>query len=201
MKIKQVIKAIFTIILIILQLLSFGFFSYSLFLYKGVETFYRIYGIIILLYLFILMSYLLLKSVRKKKVLGFIISIIVTIIIISIECGGYYYLTKIYKSIDSYSENTNEYFSSLVTYDKNLKDYKELKGKTIGIVSDKNDIEGYILPNELIKELKLTDNNKIKEFDSTIELLYALKNKEIDAAFFSRNFADMFYSLEGYENI
>ena len=201
MKIKQVIKAIFTIILIILQLLSFGFFSYSLFLYKGVETFYRIYGIIILLYLFILMSYLLLKSVRKKKVLGFIISIIVTIIIISIECGGYYYLTKIYKSIDSYSENTNEYFSSLVTYNKNLKDYKELKDKTIGIVSDKNDIEGYILPNELIKELKLTDNNKIKEFDSTIELLYALKNKEIDAAFFSRNFADMFYSLEGYENI
>ena len=73
--------------------------------------------------------------------LGFIISIIITIIIISIECGGYYYLTKIYKSIDSYSENTNEYFSSLVTYDKNLKDYKELKGKTIGIVSDKNDIE------------------------------------------------------------
>lgn len=34
-----------------------------------------------------------------------------------------------------------------------------------------------------------------------MELLYALKNKEVDAAFFSSNYADMFYSLDGYENI
>lgn len=200
MKKRQTIKAIITVLIIVLHLASFGFFSYSLFLYKGVETFYRIYGIIILFYLFLFTSYLLLKNVKRKPI-RYILSIIFIIIIMLIEGAGYYYLTKIYTSIDSYSEQTNEYFSSLVTYNTTLKDYKDLKGQKIGIVSDKDDIEGYILPNEIIEKLKLKEKNTIVEYDSTIELLYALKNGEIGAAFFSRNYVDMFYSLEGYEHI
>lgn len=200
MKKRQTIKAIITILLILLHLASLGFFSYSLFLYKGVETFYRIYGIVILSYLFLFTSYLLLKNV-KKNTIRYILSIIFVILIMLIEGAGYYYLTRIYTSIDSYSEQTNEYFSSLVTYNTKLKDYKSLKNSKIGIVSDKTDIEGYILPHEIIEKLKLDKNNTIIEYDSTIELLYALKNGEIEAAFFSRNYADMFYSVEGYENI
>ena len=201
MKSKKLIKAIITILLLIIQIISFGFFSYSLYLYKGVETFYRYYGILILLYLLIFITYILLRSIKKKRLTGFIIAAIFAILIIGIEGAGYYYLTKIYKSIDAYSENENEYFTSLVTYDKTYKDYKSLKDKKIGIVNDTNDIEGNILPNEVIKDLKLEENNEIKKYDSTMELLYALKNKEIDAAFFSRNYVDMFYSLEGYEDI
>lgn len=198
---KKALKALITIFLLIVQIISFIFFTYSLILYKGVETFYRIYGIIILLYLLFLMSYLLLRGIKKRNVLGFIISVIITLLIIGIEGFGYYYLTKIYNSINSYSENENEYFTSLVTYNKSFNDYKSLSNKKIGIVNDKNDIEGNILPNEVIKNLKLNETNEIKQYDSTIELLYSLKNKEIDAAFFSRNYIDMFYSLEGYENI
>jgi len=201
MKFKRILKIVIAIIVAIVQLLGFGFFSYSLFLYSGVETFYRIYGIIILFYLLLFILYLLIKNAKKKRIIGFVITLIISLIIISVECAGYYYLTKIYKSIDSYSENTNEYFSSLVTYNLKLNDYKDLKDNKIGIISDKNDIEGYILPKELIEELKLAENNKIIEYDSTIELLYALKNNEVDAAFFSRNYVDMFYSLEGYEKI
>ena len=201
MKAKKLIKSFITLILLILQLVSFGFFSYSLYLYEGVETFYRIYGVIILFYLFLLMSYLLLRSIKKKRYTGFVVSVIITLLIIGVEFGGYYYLTKIYKSINSYSENENEYFTSLVTYDKNLKDYKSLVNKNIGIVSDSSDIEGNVLPNEVINELKLNEKNEIKKYDSTMELLYALKNKNIDAAFFSRNYVDMFYTMEGYEDI
>lgn len=198
---KKLFKAIIVIILLILQLISFSFFTYSLVLYKDVETFYRIYGIIILFYLLLLMSYLLLRSIKKKKITGFILSIIITLIIIGGEAIGYYYLTKIYDSINAYSAKENEYFTSLVTYNKKLNSYKDLKDNKIGIVDDKNDIEGYILPNDVIKELKLDSNNEIKKYDSTIELLYSLKSNEIDAAFFSRNYIDMFYSLEGYEDI
>lgn len=201
MKKRKIFKAFITILLLIIQIISFGFFSYSLFLYKGVETFYRLYGIIILLYLLILMSYLLLRSIKKKGLTGFTVAMIITIIIIGVEFGGYYYLTKIYNSINSYSENENEYFTSLVTYNKELKDYKSLKNMKIGIVTDTTDIEGNILPNEVIVELKLNENNEIKKYDSTMELLYALKNKEVTAAFFSRNYIDMFSSLEGYEDI
>ena len=201
MKAKKLFKGFITILLFVVQLISFCFFSYSLFLYKGVEDFYRYYGILILFYLLILMTYLLLRGIKKKKATGFVIATIITLIIIGVECSGYYYLHKIYKSIESYSENENEYFSSLVTYNKSLNSYKDLKDKSIGIVNDKNDIEGNILPKDTIAKLKLDENNKIKEYDSTMELLYALKNNEIEAAFFSRNYIDMFYSLEGYEDI
>lgn len=201
MRKRKILKTFVTLLLLLIELISLCFFTYSLVLYKGVETFYRIYGVIILVYFFLFLSYLLLRSIKKKTTRSFIIPAILTVIIIGCEFGGYYYLTKIYKSIDAYSDTTNTYYSSLVTYDKSLNTQKDLRNKKIGIVNDTKDIEGNILPKELIKKYSLDSSNEIKEYDSTIELLHALKNKEIDAAFFSRNYVDMFYSLEGYENI
>lgn len=201
MKKKKILKTFITLLLLLIELVSLCFFTYSLILYEGVETFYRIYGVIILIYFFLFLSYLLLRSIKKKTMKSFIIPAILTIVIIGIEFAGYYYLTKIYKSIDAYSDTKNTYYSSLVTYDKTLNTQKDLRKKTIGIVSDTKDIEGNILPKELIKKYSLDSSNEIKEYDSTIELLHALKSKEIDAAFFSRNYVDMFYSLEGYEDI
>ena len=51
MKKKKLFRALVTILLIILQLLGLGFIIYALVLYKGVETFYRVLGTIILIYL------------------------------------------------------------------------------------------------------------------------------------------------------
>ena len=153
MKSRKLFKAIITIILLLVQIAAFGFFSYSLYLYKGVETFYRYYGILILLYLLIFISYILLRSIKKKGIVGFIFTCLFALLIVGIEGTGYYYLTKIYKSIDAYSENENEYFTSLVTYNKELKDYKSLKDNKIGLVNDSSDIEGNILPNEVITNL------------------------------------------------
>ena len=183
----------------ICSLFSIGYLAYSLTLYEGIETFYRIYGTIILIYFFLLLSYLELSSIKKKGFKSFLIPAIISIIFISAELYGSYYLKKIYKSMN-YTDNSNIKYTALVTYDKSLNNEKDLKKKKIGIASDGKE-EGYELPQEKIKELKLEDNNEIKTYNSTIELLYALKNNEIDAAFFSRNYADMFYSLEGYENI
>ncbi len=194
-------KALLSIILILIQLISLGLLGYSLVLYKGVETFYRIYGIITLLYLLVFISYLLLRSIKKKKMKAFTIPLIMCLLISIVQFGGYYYLNKIYKTIDSYSDNKSTASSSLVTYNKKYKTYKDLNKAKIGIITDSSDTEGYVLPNEIISELKLEDNNTIVKYESTMELLYALKNKEIDAAFFSSNYSDMFYSLDGYENI
>ncbi len=194
-------KALLSIILIIIQLISLGLLGYSLVLYKGVETFYRIYGVITLLYLLVFISYLLLRSIKKKKMKSFTIPLIMCLLISIVQFGGYYYLNKIYKTIDSYSDNKTTASSSLVTYNKKYKTYKDLNKAKIGIITDTSDTEGYVLPNEIISELKLEDNNTIVKYESTMELLYALKNEEIDAAFFSSNYTDMFYSLDGYENI
>ena len=111
-------KALLSIILIIVQLISLGFLGYSLVLYKGVETFYRIYGIIVLLYLLIFIGYLLLRSIKKKNKIAFVVPLIMCLMISIVQFGGYYYLNKIYKTIDSYSNTKNIASSSLVTYNK-----------------------------------------------------------------------------------
>ena len=199
-KIKS-IKSYITIIFIVLNVISLCLFSYSLVLYSGIETFYRIFGLLILLYFFILMSYLLIKTKDKSKHKSFIIFSSITVLFIILELIGFYYLTKIYKTIDSYSKNENMYSTSIVTYDFKLNTYKDLTNKKIGMITDTNDITGYTLPLEVIDKYKLKNDNEIIEYDSTISLLYAFKEKEIDAAFFSSNYVDMFSSLEGFENI
>jgi polyisoprenyl-teichoic acid--peptidoglycan teichoic acid transferase len=201
MKKKKLFRALVTILLIVFQLLGLGFIIYALVLYKGVETFYRIFGTIILIYFFLLLSYLLLNSIKKKNTKSFVALIVFTLLIVGIEFTGFYYLNKIYVTLNSYNKDKNMYYSSLVSYDKTLKTYKDLNNNKIGIIEDENDIEGYVLPNEIIENLKLENNNFIIKYNSTMELLHALKNKEIDAAFFSSNYVDMFYTLEGYENI
>lgn len=201
MKKKKLFRALVTILLIILQLLGLSFIIYALILYKGVETFYRVFGTIILIYFFLLLSYLLLNSIKKKNTKSFIILIVFTILIVSIEFTGFYYLNKIYITLNSYNKDENVYYSSLVSYDKTLKTYKDLNNGKIGIIDDVSDIEGYILPSEIINDLKLENNNEIIKYNSTMELLHALKNKDIDAAFFSSNYIDMFYTLDGFESI
>ena len=201
MKRKRIVRIILSVLLILIQLASLVLVGYSIILYKGVETFYRAFGLLILLYFFFFFSYLLLRSIRKKSYAAFFIPMILSLIISAASLTGYYYLNKVYKTIDEYSSTENMYYSSIVTYDKTLKSEKDLVKKKIGIVNDTTDIEGNILPSEVITELKLEKDNTIVKYDSTMELLYALKNNKIDAAFFSRNYVDMFYSLEGFENI
>ena len=135
MRKKKILKTFAIFILLLIELISLCFFTYSLILYEGVETFYRIYGVIILVYLFLFLSYLLLRSIKKKNMKSFVIPAILTIVIIGVEFAGYYYLTKIYKSIDAYSDTKNTYYSSLVTYDKSLKAQKDLSNSLENISS------------------------------------------------------------------
>lgn len=201
MKKGRITKLIIWFIIALIQLSSIILLSYSLTHYKGIETFYRIYVVIILIYLLIFTSYISLTNIKTQKSKSYIISIILSILFSIIAFVGYYYLNNIYKAVNSYSKSENEYFSSLVTYNTKLNDYKDLNKNKIGIIKDTSDIEGNVLPNEIIDNLKLSKNNEIVSYDSTIELLHALKTNKVDAAFFSSNYTDMFYSLEGYENI
>ena len=201
MKKGRITKLIIWFIIALIQLSSIILLSYSLTHYKGIETFYRIYVVIILIYLLIFTSYISLTNIKTQKSKSYIISIILSILFSIIAFVGYYYLNNVYKAVNSYSKSENECFSSLVTYNTKLNDYKDLNKNKIGIIKDTSDIEGNVLPNEIIDNLKLSKNNEIVSYDSTIELLHALKTNKVDAAFFSSNYTDMFYSLEGYENI
>ena len=93
------------------------------------------------------------------------------------------------------------YYSVLVTYNKELTSEKDLNKMKIGILNDTTDIVGNILPSETITKLKLDKNNTISRYESAVELVHALKNKEVDAAFFSRDYVENFSLVEGFENI
>lgn len=201
---KKIFKAYINLLLMGGSIITFILLSYILILYKSFATIYRILGILIILYLYILLFYNLLNSIKRKKEKAFFILIILIIMLNIIDISGFYYLNKIYKTFNNYSNTTNTYSTSLITYDLDLKDHNDLNNNKIGIIKTNNeipDIAGNILPLEIIKDLKLEANNKIIYYDSTIDLLYALKENEIKAAFFSSNYIEMFSSLEKFENI
>ncbi len=196
----KVFRLIFIIITSLLLLAGSILDTYSIILYEGAETLLRILGIAITVYLFLFFTYLLFRSL-KRKFITFIIPFILSLMIILIEGTLFYYLNKIYTSIDDFSDNKYLKSSSLVTYNLSLNSYTDLVNKKIGITNDKDDYEGNVLAKEIIEKLLLEDNNEIVVYDSTLEELYGIKNNEIDAAFFSSNYIDMFYSLEGFEDI
>ena len=97
-------KLYISIALTILNVISICLFSYSVILYNEVETFYRIFGLLLLIYFLILNSYLNIRNSHKRQNKPFIITAIITGIFIIIELIGFYYLSRLYHTINSYSD-------------------------------------------------------------------------------------------------
>jgi hypothetical protein len=81
-------KLYISIALTILNVISICLFSYSVILYNEVETFYRIFGLLLLIYFLILNSYLNIRNSHKRQNKPFIITAIITGIFIIIELIG-----------------------------------------------------------------------------------------------------------------
>ena len=190
---------IITFILCLILTGAVGFTIYSLYLLKGIETFYRIMVIIILLLFTILFNYSLIDSAKRQKKKKFITFTILSILM-SIICGIVAYLIlTVYSKLNDFSTDEVKYHTSLISLKDLGNKIDKIKDIKIGMISDEEDIEGYILPNELITQYKLKDKNEIKEYSDTITLMTALTNGEIDAIFISSNYQNMFKSIENFD--
>ena len=190
---------IITFILCLIPTGAVGFTIYSLYLLKGIETFYRIMVIIILLLFTILFDYSLIDSAKRQKKKKFITFTILSILM-SIICGIVAYLIlTVYSKLNDFSTDEVKYHTSLISLKDLGNKIDKIKDIKIGMISDEEDIEGYILPNELITQYKLKDKNEIKEYSDTITLMTALNNGEIDAIFISSNYQNMFKSIENFD--
>ena len=190
---------IITFILCLILTGAVGFTIYSLYLLKGIETFYRIMVIIILLLFTILFDYSLIDSAKRQKKKKFITFTILSILM-SIICGIVAYLIlTVYSKLNDFSTDEVKYHTSLISLKDLGNKIDKIKDIKIGMISDEEDIEGYILPNELITQYKLKDKNEIKEYSDTITLMTALNNGEIDAIFISSNYQNMFKSIENFD--
>ena len=180
-------------ILFILYLVSIILFSYSLILLGNIETLFRTILIIFLYLNLILFLFIGLVLLILKKHVILTILLVLTTIFTGVNSFGYYYINKTYKIVDNISKDKIIYTSNLISLNK------DIEIKTIGLINNEEDIEGYILPQEYIanKGMKV----KIKEYDTYEKLLDALYNKEIDAIFIDGNYVLKYNNIDKFTNI
>ena len=185
---------------ILLLSISIGYFSYSLILLQKIETPLRI-GIIVF---FIILSILFIKSIIKntfkkkkiKNIITTIISIIISTIIIIIG----YNINKIYTAIANISSTSQTYSSSIVTLsDSEINTIEDLDNKKIGMLNDTESIDGYQIPQEIIKEKNL--KNEIEEYNNYLDLINSLLDEKIDAIFLPTNYQILFANIQGLEKL
>mgnify|MGYP005746602157 CR=1 FL=1 len=193
---------VFGLIIILLLMASSGFLIYNLILLQGIETFYRIMLILFIIFFdFLIIKGLFTSCFRNFKKIKFTLLSIISIILILIYGTGGTAIFILYDKLNDFNKDKITYTSDLITLKSGVKNVNKLKNDKIGIIKDTNDIEGYIIPQEMIKDEKLKDDNEIIEYEDSLEMMEDLYEEEIDAAFVSSNYKITFSNIESYKNI
>lgn len=203
-------KGTFSNILIILFLLTTlvtsGALIYGIYLYDGVETLIRyiVMGIIVLNDLrLILKARKYIKGKMKKNKKPKKKLLIFALLVYSIIFGFIsYYILDIYGMINGVNKTNVTYTSYLITMSNNkASNIKDIKNMKLGILDDKKSPDGYIVPQLIIKENKLQDDNEIVDYDDYNSMITDLYAGTVDGLFITSNYVSMFNSIPEYENI
>ena len=197
-KIKNASKImlIFYILISLGGIISFGFFIKSILSLEGIETTIRyivLGSLTIWLILYIIFGWI--TSIKKKKIIFTILSII-TFLLIPVFYFSSYYIDKLYNKLEKFTlKDTSTYSSVLLT----MKEKEINEASKLGMISNENDREGYILAKELIDKENI--NNEIVPYDDFLIMLTSLYNGEIDGVFISGNYKILFGNEEKFTNI
>ena len=192
------------LIFLILALLTSGFLIYEIFLLSSIETLIRYIVIGILLLIDLILFFRVRNASRKrKKKRSKRIGLISFMILYSLICFALgFVIAYAYGQLSSLNKKYVTYTSDLVVMsDNEAEDVKDIKDYTIGILKDKKSPDGYIIPQEMIDENKLQDENEIKKYGDYSSMLVDLYAGEVDAIFITDNYVDMFSNVTGYENV
>lgn len=200
-------KSIFDLFLKFILLISIGgsiFAIYELFLLDSIENNLRYAAMGVLAFIdLILILRVFIKSKKKKKKHKKKVGTLLFMIFYSSLCiAAGLLINYFYSKLDSINKNIVTYSSSLVTMatDKaekitDISDYK------IAILDDDNSPEGYIIPQEIVSEHKLNDENELVKYSDYSSMVVDLYADEIDAIFISSGYVELFSGLTGYESI
>lgn len=181
-----------------------GYFVKEIYYYNSSKSFmtYVVYGAIFLTSLLIVIFTIKgFKCIKKNKTKSYVWYFIFLIIFIALELFVSININKISNSLSKITNKESGYSTSIVTLkSSSIKDIKDLDDSKIGMISDSNNIEGYSIPMEIVKEEMINEEN-IAKYDSFTEMLKDLYNNEIDAMFISSSYVSMFVTEEGFENI
>ncbi len=200
-------KPIGLIILWIFAIMAFaasGFLIYELFLLSTIETLLRyiVIGILGVIDLFIFIKMLLICKNRKKKKKKHIAFTIFTILYL-IACFSIgFVINYFYSKLDNINKDLVTYSSVLLTMsDDPAKKITDINDYEIGILDDEKSPEGYIIPQEIIKENKLNDANVITPYDNYASMVVDMYAGELDAMFVTSEYVELFSGITGYEDI
>lgn len=197
-KIKRANKLALTIYIISLTLFLSGYiyFAISLFKLAGIETLIRIILLILFIFWFIIYFLFGLSTLVTKKLNKFLILSIVNIILFIVILFSSIIIHRIYSKLEMFtSSEYTKYTTNLIS----LKDTELTNESVIGMISNNEDIEGYILANTLKNKENL--NQQIEYFDDYYAMINALYEEEIDAAFVSGNYTIIFSNEKDFEDI
>ena len=177
-----------------------AYFIWNLLKLKGIENVLRYVAIAILVIICLLIVKLNFSLRSQPKKYKFIILILV---VLAFGAGEYFASTFISKTM-SYLDNLNKdevtYTTNLIVLSDGDTTKKNIKKKKIGIISDEDDTEGYVLAQKLIKEKNISADN-IYDYDEYIVMLKALYAGEIDACFMPGNYVSMYKTRTDFEHI
>lgn len=190
------VMKIFYFLILILYWVSYGFFCHSLLSLVGIETFIRILILIFaFVYGLIFTVVGLMKMFQHKKV-GFIVLSILSILFIGIFSLASHYIDKLYTKIEDFTTKETSTYTSVILL---MKNHDFSSSSVIGMVTDEEDRTGYILPMEWIKKDNIS--NEIEYFGTSLELLEALYNGDVDAIFINKDYPVIFGNDEKYADI
>jgi len=200
MKEKSKLKTFITILVIICIGTSF-LAMYEIFRLETIENLIRyiVIGTLGVIDLIILFKRLVLNKKKKKKNIGFITFMIFYTIICGLITFAIYYLLG---KLDNMNKNYVTYSSSLVIMNSNqATKIDDIKNFKLAILNDEKSPDGYIIPQEIIKDNKLVDDNEIVSYEDYSSMLTDLYIGEITGMFVPTDYPSMFSSISGYENI
>lgn len=175
---------------------SYIYFAISLFKLEGIETVIRASLLVFFVIWFLIYFLFGLSTLVTKKLKKFLVLTFIQLLFLGIMLFASLVIHRLYGKLEMISnQDYTLYTTNLIA----LKD-TELNGSSkIGMISNNEDIEGYILANTLINKENLS--HEVEYFDDYYSMLNALYNKEIAAAFVSSNYIILFSSEEVYEHI
>ncbi len=181
------------LLILLAYIVSLVFFTLSLLKLEDIETTLRIIilSIFYIHTLILSLGGLILLFTGKNNRLVFLL--IISFIYIPILSLASYHIDKTYSIIDSTQKKYVEYTSVLLS----LKDTTEYK--KIGILTNKKNATGYIIPKMMIEEYKISGD--LIEYDDDISMMSDLYDHEIDAMFTTNSYVTMFNSYEKFVNI
>lgn len=188
-------------ILSIIVILSNLFAIYNILLLGPIEEVIR-YIIIGIFVVFDLLIIFKVRSKRRHKEKKARLLTFFLILYLLINCAISGLIMYAYGTLSSINRDTVTYSSSLIVPSSSeIEDVKDLKDNKIGILSDESSPEGNIIPNEVIDENNLKDENEIVEYDDYFTAMADLYEGEVDSIFVPTDYPSMFASMETYQNI